>query len=54
MDNNEHGTNLAEVGTDAISRRAAIDSINEYMVGKRCYTDGTMMARLINELVIKQ
>ena len=54
MDNNEHGTNLAEVGTDAISRRAAIDSINEYMVGKRCDTDGTMMARLINELVIKQ
>ena len=37
-----------------ISRRAAIDAINEYMVGKRCDTDGTMMARLINELVIKQ
>ena len=27
MDNNEHGTNLAEVGTDCISRQAAIDDI---------------------------
>ena len=44
----------AELGTDCISRQAAIDAINEYMVGKRCDTDGTMMARLINELVIKQ
>lgn len=48
------GTNFAEVGTDCISRQAAIDGINEYMVGKRCDADGTMMARLINELVIKQ
>ena len=29
MDNNEHGTNLAEVGTDCISRQAAIDAIHE-------------------------
>ena len=28
MDNNEHGTNLAEVGTDCISRQAAIDAFN--------------------------
>jgi len=27
MDNNEHGTNLAEVGTDCISRQVAIDRI---------------------------
>ena len=50
----ELGTNLASLGTDCISRQQAIDAINEYMVGKRCDTDGTMMARLINELVIKQ
>ena len=33
MDNNELGTNLAEVGTDCISRQAAIDalySVDEY------------------------
>ena len=48
------GTNLAEVGTDCISRQSAMDAIDEYMVGKICATDGTMMARLINELVIKQ
>ena len=47
-------TNLAELGTDCISRQQAIDAIDEYMVGKNCATDGTMMARLINELVIKQ
>ena len=34
MDNNEHGTNLAEVGTDCISRQAAIDAIDE------CYCGG--------------
>ena len=48
------GTNLAEVGTDCISRQSAIDAIDEYMVGKNCASDGTMMARLINELVIKR
>ena len=50
----KHGTNLASLGTDCISRQSAIDAIDEYMVGKICATDGTMMARLINELVIKQ
>ena len=39
---------------DTISRQAAVDAINEYMVGKRCDTDGTMMASLINELVINK
>ena len=37
MDNNEHGTNLAEVGTDCISRQSAIDAfntnLNELVVG---------------------
>ena len=28
MDNNELGTNLAEVGTDCISRQAALDALN--------------------------
>lgn len=40
--------------SDLIDRQQAIDAINEYMVGKRCDTDGTMMARLINELVINK
>ncbi len=34
MDNNELGTNLAEVGTDCISRQAAINAIDE------CYCGG--------------
>ena len=29
MDNNELGTNLAEVGTDCISREQAIDALSE-------------------------
>ena len=36
MDNNEHGANLADVGTDCISREAAMDALNEYFdrIGK--------------------
>ena len=30
MDNNEHGTNLASLGTDCISRQAAIDATKKY------------------------
>ena len=37
---------------DLISRQSAKDAIDEYMVGKNCAADGTMMARLINEIVI--
>lgn len=33
MDNNEHGTNLAEVGTDLISRQQAIDAAQEWFDG---------------------
>jgi hypothetical protein len=29
MDNNEHGTNLASLGTDCISRQAAIDALRK-------------------------
>lgn len=36
MDNNELGTNLASLGTDCVSRQAAIDALNEYFdrIGK--------------------
>ncbi len=50
----ELGTNLAEVGTDCISRAAAIDAIDEYLIGRNLAADGTMVARLINEMVIKK
>lgn len=33
MDNNEHSTNLAEVGTDYISRQAAIDALDTGLWG---------------------
>ena len=36
MDNNEHGTNLAEVGTDCISRQAAIDAVNSRKTAEQC------------------
>ena len=37
MDNNEHGTNLAEVGTDCISRQQAIDALTEYGNGRAVF-----------------
>ena len=50
----EHGTNLAEVGTDCISRQAAIDALRGYLVGKRCPDDGTLTCRLIENEVINK
>ena len=50
----EHGTNLAEVGTDCISRRSAIDALRGYLVGKRCPDDGTLTCRLIENEVINK
>ena len=50
----EHGTNLAEVGTDCISREQAIDALREYLVGKRCPDDGTLTCRLIENEVINK
>ena len=47
-----HGTNLAEVGTDLVSRQQTKDAIDKYLVGRNLATDGTFMARLINEIVI--
>ena len=47
-------TNLAEVGTDCISRRAAIDGLRDYLVGKRCPDDGTLTCRLIENEVINK
>ena len=37
MDNNELGTNLAEVGTDAISRQQAIDIAKELTITREGY-----------------
>ena len=37
MDNNELSTNLAEVGTDCISRQAAIDALTEYGNGRAVF-----------------
>ena len=47
-------TNLAEVGTDLISRQAAIDALRGYLVGKRCPDDGTLTCRLIENEVINK
>ena len=50
----EHGTNLAEVGADCISRQSAIDVLRDYLVGKRCPDDGTLTCRLIENEVINK
>lgn len=47
-------TNLAEVGTDAISRKQAIDALRDYLVEKRCPDDGTLTCRLIENEVINK
>ena len=47
-------TNLAEVGTDCISRQSAIDVLRDYLVGKRCPDDGTLTCRLIENEVINK
>lgn len=51
---NIHGTNLAEVGTDCISKQQAIDALRGYLVGKRCPDDGTLTCRLIENEVINK
>ena len=47
-------TNLAEVGTDCISRQQAIDALNNYLVGKNVPCDGTLTCRLIENEVISK
>ena len=47
-------TNLAEVGTDCISRRQAIDALRNYLVGKNVPCDGTLTCRLIENEVINK
>ena len=47
-------TNLAEVGTDLISRQAAIDALRNYLVGKNVPCDGTLTCRLIENEVINK
>ena len=39
---------------DVISRRAAIDALRGYLVGKRCPDDGTLTCRLIENEVINK
>ena len=49
MDNNELGTNLAEVGTDCISRQAAIDALTEYGNGRAVFISvGEAVIRIEN------
>ena len=50
----ELSTNLAEVGTDCISRQAAIDALRNYLVGKNVPCDGTLTCRLIENEVISK
>ena len=47
-------TNLASLGTDCISRHAAIEALRDYLVGKRCPDDGTLTCRLIENEVINK
>lgn len=47
-------TNLAEVGTDCISRQQAIDALRNYLVGKNVPCDGTLTCRLIENEVINK
>lgn len=39
---------------DLISRRAAIDALRDYLIGKRCPDDGTLTCRLIENEVINK
>ena len=48
------GTNLAEVGTDPISRQQAIGALRNYLVGKNVPCDGTLTCRLIENEVISK
>ena len=47
-------TNLAEVGTDSISRQQAIGALRNYLVGKNVPCDGTLTCRLIENEVISK
>ena len=48
------GTNLAEVGTDSISRQQVIGALRNYLVGKNVPCDGTLTCRLIENEVISK
>ena len=48
------GTNLAEVGTDCISRQQVIGALRNYLVGKNVPCDGTLTCRLIENEVINK
>ena len=46
--------NLAEVGTDCISRQQVIGALRNYLVGKNVPCDGTLTCRLIENEVISK
>ena len=48
------GTNLAEVGTDCISRQQTIGALRNYLLGKNVPCDGTLTCRLIENEVISK
>ena len=50
----ELGTNLASLGTNCISRQAAVDALRDYLLEKRCPDDGTLTCRLIENEVINK
>ena len=50
----ELSTNLAEVGTDGISRQQVIGALRNYLVGKNVPCDGTLTCRLIENEVISK
>lgn len=39
---------------DLIERGAAIDALNDYLIGKRCFDNGTMMAQFIERNVLRK
>ena len=50
----EDATDINVGGKDTISRKAAVDALGDYMIGKRCPEDGTLTARLIENEVINK
>ena len=50
----ENGGEIKRWSEDIISRQAVMRAIDEALIGKGCSADGTTMAKLINEYVIKK
>ena len=50
----ENGGEIKRWSEDIISKQAVMRAIDEALIGKGCSADGTTMAKLINEYVIKK